>query len=117
LYVPAIDVPLWPTTKDPEPDTTRTVDAAVREMIAGKFDASVIASEVLQDWTTRGADIADSMKSYGGYKRLEFVERIDQGSTTDYVYRAAFDKSIILVATMTKDRKVADVETFEPPTG
>lgn len=109
IYNPELKSPEKKPIEDKEPQVTRMLKDLLRELADGKPKPEQFTNELRREFfPSEIQEAGATVKALGELKSLELMEREEEGERRNYVYRAAFQKTTILVSIeLTKDNKVA----------
>lgn len=115
LFLRSINPPSWePFTKRSQAPTSlarKVLVALSMDRIPGD---GVLTSICRQRTLANMQDISAHTGSTP-LRDLQLVQRIPQGETSIYVFRATFKRPVIALLAVTRDNKVADLQLLEPP--
>ena len=115
VYVPALAKQVQKAIPDKEPKVTAFLRKLLEDAAQGKFDASVLAPGMEKILTPEAVQRgAMQLKALGAIKKIELLNRADQGDTRLYGYRVTFANGVLICGfALTKDDKIAGIQ-FSP---
>ena len=115
LFDSKIKVPQWKGLHRSDSLSSSYVRRLVTDLVKDKVASDGLLTEACrQDILSDHEHLVEKAKS-GGLRTLELADRIPQGDTTVYLYRATLKRPLMALIAVTKDKKVADFQLLEPP--
>ena len=115
IYNPALKVAEEKPIEDKEPQVTQMVRDLLPEIVDGKAKPERFTEEAQKRlFPDEIQELGPALREFGELKKLELMERTEEGERRNYRYRATFPNLTLMISVgLTKDNKIARLNFSE----
>jgi CubicO group peptidase (beta-lactamase class C family) len=111
IYHPQLAPAAPKAVEDKEPQVTALVKEVLQKTTDGKLTADLFTPEAATPILNGSKQAADFLKTLGALKKIELLERREEGEARIYRYRLSYETmNLVYTAVLVKDNKIAGLQ-------